>query len=190
MKRIFIGLVIGLLFCAVFIGAQKTIFVLRNLGEGETVFYVEGQKSYHAKDCPELIGKNAFATNVWTMRWRSFEPCPKCLYKEIPAPIKSTQTKIDISKNDFRSIAKWEGSAQKNTETFSVDMNEWIINWETRGDSNFAITVYNADTNDMVELVANIIGSGKDYSVIRGKGRYYLKISSSQYYFIEVSEKK
>jgi hypothetical protein len=191
MKRFLFTLASLFSLCALFVLAQKMISVPRNLDEGATVYYVSGQSLYHAKDCPEITGQNAYATNVWTMRWRDMKPCPKCLYKEVPAPEKpAVRGLVGGIAGDFRSIAKWEGSAMKSTETFSVSKDEWVVYWTTSGNSNFAITVYNADTNQSVDLIANIVGNGMDYSVVRGKGRYYLKIMSSQPYTIEVLEKK
>jgi hypothetical protein len=190
MKRPIYEIVAFLVFFVFLAMAQQTEFVPKNLSGGEMVYYIVGQELYHEKTCPEIAGKNAFAATAWTMEWLKFKPCPKCLYKEIAVPAKAKPAQTELNMSGFGSVARWEGAAQKNTETFTVNANEWIINWETTGDSNFIIEIFKADTNEMVELVANIVGSGKDSSVIRGKGQYYLKIMSSQPYKIEVVEKK
>ena len=88
-------------------------------------------------------------------------------------------------------IAKWTGNGIKNTETFHVSSNEWIIAWDTRsgqyGDMNFIITVYNSD-GSYKESAANVIGSSNDHTIIRGSGDYYLNINTAQPYTIQIEE--
>jgi hypothetical protein len=173
--------------------------VPQNKSEGDTVYYIpEQDKIYHTEGCPILENKMPFASNIWTLNRRGFSPCEKCLYKEIIVMSMKAEGKIGVeaigkaeikSDDSLRLIKKWEGSAQKNTETFEIKTQEWIVRWSTSGTSNFSITVHNADTGRMVDLIANIIGSGQDYSVMRGKGNYYLEISTSQPYIIEIIEK-
>jgi len=194
MKRfIFISLGACLSLFVLFSFAQKTKSIPQNVPDSDTVYYLQGESLYHAKTCPDLVGKNGWAASAWTLRWRDMKPCPKCLYKEIveaTAPAKAASAKADVATSASSSIARWEGSSIKNTETFTVNTAEWIIKWQTTGEGNFIINVMNADTDEMKDMVANIIGSGNDSSVIRGKGRYYLRIIASQPYKIEVLEKK
>lgn len=99
----------------------------------------------------------------------------------------------ESEESKLKEIASWKGSGIKNTETFHISTKEWLIMWATTphpkyGDMNFQIYVYNAN-GDIVDIVANIIGEGKDYSTMRGSGDYYLTINSAQPYYISIFEK-
>lgn len=190
--------VIAILFASLGISAlgQKTKSVPKNLSGGETVYYISGEKIYHEKMCPEIAGKNAWGASALTLIWRKFEPCPTCLYKEVPIgpPPEAVVPVSGVTGGVFGTagayVAKWKGAAPKSTESFAINTNEWEIRWTTVGDSHFIFEVYNADTNEKVEPVENLIEKGAYTTVMRGKGRYYLKIETSQYYAIVVTEKK
>ena len=89
-------------------------------------------------------------------------------------------------------MASWQGEGIKSTETFTVGR-EWKIRWLTEpgqiGDSNFAITVYDANGNYSA-LAANVIGANRDESIYHQAGTYYLEIMSGQPYIIEVWDKR
>ena len=95
-------------------------------------------------------------------------------------------------KKEWRDIARWKGSAIKNTETFHISSDTWVINWLTEpgkyGDMNFQIFVYKAN-GELVTVAANVIGKNEDHSIMRGKGDYYLMINSAQIYSIVILEK-
>ena len=170
---------------------QQSKRVPKNLSGAETVYYVPGETVYHEKTCPEIAGKHTWGASLNCLMWRKFTPCQKCLYKDVPiGPTKVDFVPSTSGTSASGSVAEWVGKAQKNTETFTINTNEWVIAWITQGDSNFIIELYNADTNELVELVANIVGNGGETSVMRGKGRYYLKVNTSQPYSIVVTEKR
>lgn len=95
-------------------------------------------------------------------------------------------------KKEWREVVSWKGSATKNTETFHISSNEWIISWLTEpskyGEMVFQIFVYKAN-GEFVTLAANVIGKNEDHSVMRGKGNYYLMINSAQLYSVVILEK-
>ena len=98
-----------------------------------------------------------------------------------------------FANDEYIEIATWEGKSIKNTETFTVTEKEWIIQWATKpgeyGEMNFQIYIYKAD-GTLIGVAANIIGEGSDYSVMRGRGSYYLMINSAQPYVIKILMKK
>ncbi len=104
-----------------------------------------------------------------------------------------TGTKTAIPIVTWKEVARWEGQAIKNTETFSISSREWRISWDTKpgeyGDMNFQIYIYKADGN-LVSVAANVIGANKDSSIMRGAGDYYLSINTAQPYTIIVEEKQ
>ena len=95
-------------------------------------------------------------------------------------------------KEEWKEVARWKGSAIKNTETFHISSDTWIISWLTEpgkyGDMNFQILIYKAN-GELVTLAANVIGKNEDYSIMRGKGGYYLTINTAQSYSIVILEK-
>jgi hypothetical protein len=100
---------------------------------------------------------------------------------------------IFIWAEEYTEIARWEGKSIKNTETFTVPVKEWIIQWETKpgeyGEMNFQIFVYNSEDR-LIGVAANVIGEGSDYSVMRGKGDFYLTINAAQPYVIKILVKE
>ncbi len=96
------------------------------------------------------------------------------------------------AKKDWQEVAKWSGSAIKNTETFHISSDTWVISWLTEpgkfGEMNFQIYVHKAN-GELVTVAANVIGKNEDHSVMRGKGDYYLMINSAQIYSVVILEK-
>lgn len=95
----------------------------------------------------------------------------------------------------WQELTRFEGAAIKDTETFTISADEWRIVWDTRpgqyGAMNFQIYVYKAGGSKApVSVAANVIGAGKDTSVIRGKGDYYLTINTGQPYTIAIEERR
>ena len=92
-------------------------------------------------------------------------------------------------------IAFWKGSGNdsRNTETFIITTNEWRIWWWTEPgkerEANFQIYVYE-ENGDFVDMVANIIGKSNQFTIMRGKGSYYLKIVTGQFYMITIYEER
>ena len=92
----------------------------------------------------------------------------------------------------WHQIVTFSGEGIKNTETFNIPSNEWKISWDTRpgeyGDMNFQIFVYGEDES-LKGVVANVIGTNKDSSIMRGSGNYYLAINAGQPYTINIEAK-
>ncbi len=80
-------------------------------------------------------------------------------------------------------IARWEGQASKNTQTFHITTEEWSISWDTKpgalGQTNFRIDVYKVYgvQSERHGVAANVIGADRDSTVVRGSGDYYLIIN-------------
>ena len=92
---------------------------------------------------------------------------------------------------DLPLLARWEGQATKDTETFHVSTEEWRISWDTQpgqyGSMNFQIYVYKADgTPHGTFVAANVIGADQDSTIMRGSGAYYLTINMGQPYTVTV----
>lgn len=100
--------------------------------------------------------------------------------------------KEESKEKEWREVAKWSGSAIKNTETFHISSDQWVISWRTEpgkfGDMNFQIYVHK-ESGELVTVAANVIGENEDYSVMRGRGDYYLQINTAQIYSIIILEK-
>ena len=86
-------------------------------------------------------------------------------------------------------IARWEGRATKNTQTFNIPSRQWRISWATRphelGAFNFQIYVY-SESGALVNVAANVIGADNDWTIMRGAGEYYLTINTAQPYVVVV----
>jgi len=167
-------------------GFAQKVWLPKNVNDGEVVYYFPDGDLYHFPGCTEIAGKTPWSGSLlFAKTIRGLKPCPKCSVHEVDITVKAPA--VDDAAGQVMSVS---GSSNKNTETFTIGSAEWVISWSTTGDSNFAVWLYNANTNESIDLVTNIVGSGRDSSVMRGRGRYYLKISSSQPYSIIVSEKK
>jgi hypothetical protein len=92
----------------------------------------------------------------------------------------------------WHQIITFSGNGIKNTETFNIPSSEWRISWDTQegeyGAMNFVVFVYKED-GTMSGLAANVIGTDKDSSIMRGAGNYYLTINTAQPYDIIIDAK-
>lgn len=92
-------------------------------------------------------------------------------------------------------IAFWKGTENdsRNTETFVITTDVWRVWWATEpgkeGKSNFQIYIYKAN-GDFVDLAANVIGTSNQFTIIREKGEFYLKIVTGQPYMITIYEER
>jgi hypothetical protein len=84
-------------------------------------------------------------------------------------------------------VKTFSGRAQKKTESFTIKGREWRISWETKGKGHFGIFVHGEEGRPL-DLVANIIGSGSESSIMRGAGTYNLDITTLQPYTIKVED--
>jgi len=76
----------------------------------------------------------------------------------------------------------WQGSGNKETETFTVTGHwrvDWIFSPSSSNGGVFQVFIYSADGRQLLNLAANSQrGGGSDTSFWAGPGTYYLKISS------------
>lgn len=172
--------------CLISIASAQTIRVPMNIFEGTIIRYAPGSPVYHLATCPEIAGAQTFLTDIFTAKLWGMKPCEKCLYKDQAVTPPAEMPAV----GSMYEVGSWSGAANKNTETFEVKTPEWKIVWSTRGDSNFVLHVYDATSNRQIELAANIIGNGQDSTIIRGKGLFYLKISTSQDYQVRVYDNR
>jgi hypothetical protein len=120
-------------------------------------------------------------------------PTPKPTATRIPPTPTPTRPPPTPTVAKPVTIAQWSGSTIKNTETFNVPTQQWKIAWNTRpgeyGDMNFQIYVYKGDGSPHLSsyIVANVIGTNNDSSIIRGSGDFYLTINTAQPYDITVT---
>lgn len=120
---------------------------------------------------------------------RAFDPQPAtAIQQPSPPPVVRSQQKptpppAPIKKKParWREVAAWSGSDNKNTETFTVNSHEWRIRWDSKPNKsvggNFSVFLY-TEKGKMKSLVVNASGASSDSSIMRGKGSYYLDISS------------
>jgi len=89
----------------------------------------------------------------------------------------------------WKMVQTFEGESYKNTPNFDLSSNEWRISWQATpgkmGEGLFSFEVFRAD-GSMLDLVANIVGSGEDVSYMKEAGSFYLKIMASEKYKITI----
>jgi hypothetical protein len=91
-------------------------------------------------------------------------------------------------------VKQWSGNASRKTEDFQIVGSQWVINWESGpgeyGGGHFSIQVKDPnDPKDSGELLVNRTEPGRDYTVMRTPGRYFLEISGDDHpWAIRVSE--
>jgi len=76
----------------------------------------------------------------------------------------------------------WQGSGNKETETFTVTGHwrvDWIFSPSSSNGGVFQVFIYSADGRQLMNLAANSLKGGSDTSFWAGPGTYYLKISSA-----------
>ena len=76
----------------------------------------------------------------------------------------------------------WQGSGNKETETFTVTGHwrvDWIFSPKSSNGGAFQVFIYSADGRHVLNLAANSQKGGADTSFWAGPGTYYLKISSA-----------
>jgi len=143
------------------------------------------------------------ADRVWFLRagekvaWISVGYCEDILAKSSKSPsylFKGIQP-IDIDPTVLHQVAYWSGSENdsRNTETFVITTDAWRIWWDTEpgvnGKANFQIYI-NKPNEDLVDVAANVIGKSNQWTTIRQKGKFYLKIITGQPYMITIYEER
>ena len=76
----------------------------------------------------------------------------------------------------------WQGSGNKETETFTVTGHwriDWIFSPSSSNGGAFQVYIYSADGRQLLNLAANTQRGGSDTSFWAGPGTYYLKVSSA-----------
>ncbi len=95
-----------------------------------------------------------------------------------------------LSVTSWVKVAGFSGYSEKNTEPFTVRA-PWKVVWSTRpgnaGNGNFAVFIYDSAGN-MVDLAANVVGTGSDECYQYNGGTFYLNISTSQAYAVDIYE--
>lgn len=89
-------------------------------------------------------------------------------------------------------IRSWEVSANYETEIFEVKTPKWTLVWSGQEDTDFSITICNADNSADCFIVTNgIFRKSKEATVpLIDAGRFYLKITSSKKYKIQVYDRR
>ena len=84
-------------------------------------------------------------------------------------------------------VASWAGSATKNTETFHIPSDQWIIEWAItsgplrgRVGENFFVWSVEAVTGKETSVInaSDIKKDLADSTIVRGNGDYHLEITS------------
>lgn len=95
----------------------------------------------------------------------------------------------------WRKVSEFKGTRSMKTKTFKIKGKEWKVNWnvEEKGKDNgeFIVILHNKKDKNDTEIIAQQTGSGPDFAPFEGgQGEYYLEVTSSQPYSIEVHEYK
>jgi len=95
----------------------------------------------------------------------------------------------------WRKVSEIRGTKSMKSKTFKIKGKEWKVNWvvEEKGDDNgeFIVILHNKKDKNDTEIIAQQTGSGPDFAPFEGgQGEYYLEITSSQPYSIEIQEYK
>ncbi|MFQ6027914.1 MAG: hypothetical protein ACE5Q6_10520 [Dehalococcoidia bacterium] len=96
-----------------------------------------------------------------------------------------SNARLSSSVSERYSVGSWSGSTNKNTETFTIPSHEWTIEWSS-ADRYFSIAVRDPEGR-LVDRAVDLIGGGRDSTIMRGKGRYYLDINANARYTIKVT---
>jgi len=201
-KLLSVSLCVLILCLFSFTQSLDELFEKYRLNDHDIVVHTPGSEFFHVfKSCLEDQGKYTYMTVKYAVEKMGLKPCSECL-KQIDSAEKRLKIVTENAKRQvvrgtpspspssggWMLLKSWTGQSQKNTESFSVSSNEWQIRWKTTGDTNFIISVY-TESGDLKELAVNIIGSSEDSTIIRGAGKYYLNINTSQKYEIAVFQK-
>jgi hypothetical protein len=89
----------------------------------------------------------------------------------------------------WHEVKRFTGRVDTQTESFSVKGREWRVSYEHKGERNFAVMVFDDETNRGKGNAANIIGADKGETIMRGAGTYYFKIIASGPYVITIEDK-
>lgn len=81
----------------------------------------------------------------------------------------------------------YTGSANKNTDTFTILGESFKVDWLHQGEGHFAIVAYSGD-GEHLELLTNDIGTGAEVTNVYERGEVYLEISASDTYEINILE--
>jgi hypothetical protein len=135
-----------------------------------------------AVKCPGIIALRATKiyspTNSKYVCFKSAADAKKSGYK--------SETSL---KKTWRTVTNFSGAVDKTTDPFTINASPWRMRWTHPGtDDNFAVVVYDANTNAYKKLVVNTIGATLDSSNYYGAGRFYLDISGDSDWTVEIQE--
>ncbi len=98
----------------------------------------------------------------------------------------------DTKKGTWYKVAQVTGTGKKTTETFKISGSEWKISWKTtaaKGKADEFIVILNDKQNpDLYEIIVNVTGTDEDLVFLEGKGQYYLTVTTTQQYSIDIQE--
>jgi hypothetical protein len=86
---------------------------------------------------------------------------------------------------------KLNGQADRRSKAFSIDSDKWRITWKTQPndrDGEFIVMLYDQQNPGEPLIITN--SPENDMSDVEGNGVYYLEVTSSQPYQIEITEFK
>lgn len=95
------------------------------------------------------------------------------------------------SNGAWHHVTTVKGDASKVSGDFTISGREWKISWDSKPqgrDSEFIIILQDKKNSDIAEIIVNEVGATKDYVFLEGKGTYYLRVSTTQPYSIDIQE--
>jgi hypothetical protein len=87
----------------------------------------------------------------------------------------------------WRVVRSYTGSSSKNTDPFTISGSSWRIKVTSKA-SMFSISLYNASTGRIEDVVISMNSSGTDETYIYKKGTFYLSLNAIGSYEIVVEE--
>lgn len=104
--------------------------------------------------------------------------------KAVAVPPKAVETPAPEKKYELYTVGNWSGRGRKNTETFHISSDVWMITWASSPDYKsqtagvLAVHLFRGD-GTLIDTVTMVTGKNQDQSIMRGAGDYYLKIESA-----------
>lgn len=109
-------------------------------------------------------------------------------------------TVVEGSANTGDSAGAWhnvlslKGENSKTSQVFNITGNEWKISWQATApkgrEDEFIIILFDKANPDISEIIVNEVGNTKDYVYLQGQGKFYLMVTTSQQYQIDIQEQR
>lgn len=100
---------------------------------------------------------------------------------------------LSLTITGWQQVLTVSGKGTKQTETFAVKTKEWRISWDVKASDVcpkcgvLLIHVYKED-NSFFAVAASVQGADTDSTIMRGAGKYYLKISGTEPWTVKVDQ--